>query len=291
MNLRTFIQLLSLAAIWGASFLFMRISAPVLGASWVSSSRVLLAALLLLVWGLFIGKKLHVRKHARHYLTLGFFNSALPFMLFAYAAQIVSASVLSILNAAAPIWGAVILAALGKASLTGARLLGLCMGISGVAVLVGFDATISQPGAQLAVAAGLGAAFCYGIASTYAASAPAINPFNNAHGSMWASSVLLLPLLLFLPVPSPPPLEPVLSVVLLGLVCTGVAYLLYFNLIAKLGPTSALSVTFIIPVFGVFWGWLLLDETVGWHTLVGALLVLCGTGLVTGVLSFRRHLR
>ena len=165
------------------------------------------------------------------------------------------------------------------------------MGISGVAVLVGFDATISQPGAQLAVAAGLGAAFCYGIASTYAASAPAINPFNNAHGSMWASSVLLLPLLLFLPVPSPPPLEPVLSVVLLGLVCTGVAYLLYFNLIAKLGPTSALSVTFIIPVFGVFWGWLLLDETVGWHTLVGALLVLCGTGLVTGVLSFRRHLR
>jgi drug/metabolite transporter (DMT)-like permease len=280
--LLTLAQLLLLAALWGGSFLFMRVAAVEVGPAWIAEGRVLLAALFLFAVTRFFRAPLNARRYWRHYLILGFFNVALPFLLFAYAAQRIPASLLAVMNATAPIWGGAIAVLSGREALTGRSLLGLGLGVAGVAVLVGLDASLARPGSGLAVAAVLCAALCYGVASNYAASAPSIPPVANAEGCMWASAVLLLPALALGRGQSVPSPAGIASVVALGLLCTGVAYVLYFRLIRTLGATSALSVTFLIPLFGILWGALFLDESVGWHTLIGAVVVLAGTMLVTG---------
>lgn len=275
-------RLILLAAIWGASFLFMRIGAPVLGPAVLIEYRVGFAALFLAVVAVLLKKPLGLRRHWKHFLILGFFNSTLPFMLYAYAAGSLSASVLSVLNATAPIWSALIAAVWTRKAMAPRTMLGLALGLGGVALLVGFDQAATRPGAGLAIAAGLLAAFCYGIATTYARSAEAVEPFANAHGSMWAAALLVLPALPFFPAPASPGMGVMAAVLALGVLCSGVAFLLYFRLIHDVGATSALTVTFMIPVFGILWGCLFLGEVVGWYTIAGSAIVIAGTALVTG---------
>ena len=286
MNLPSLLRLIGLSAIWGASFLFMRVAVPVLGPTYLIAGRVVLAAVFLWLVARWLRKPLALRANARHYLVIGFLNSALPFMLFAYAARTISASLLSILNATAPIWGALIGAVWTRTPLTPKAMLGLALGIGGVALLAGVESLALPPGGIAAMAAAVGAAFCYGIATTYTKTAPSVEPFANAHGAMWAATLMTVPLLLVVPAPATPLLAVgatiVASVVALGVLCSGVAYLIYFRLIADLGATSALTVTFLIPAFGVLWGHSFLGEAVGWHTLAGAAVVLLGTALVTG---------
>ncbi|MFC5509650.1 DMT family transporter [Massilia jejuensis] len=277
-----FLRLLLLAAIWGGSFLFMRIGAPVLGPAVLVEYRVLFAALFLAAVGLLLGKRLDLRANWRHYLMLGFFNSALPFLLFAYSARTLSASVLSVLNATAPMWGALIGALWARQAITVKGAIGLVLGTAGVALLVGFDDVSRRPGAGLALAAALAAALCYSIASLYAKTARTVEPFANAHGTMWAAALFVLPALPFFPAPATPTPGVWAAVLALGVLCSGIAYLIYFRLIVDIGPTSALTVTFLNPLFGILWGALFLGEAVGWHTLAGAAIVLVGTALVTG---------
>ncbi|MDZ4073363.1 MAG: DMT family transporter [Hylemonella sp.] len=281
------LQLIILAAIWGASFLFMRIAVPALGPVWLIEWRVLLGALLLALAGRWFRHSLAWRTHWRHYLVLGLFNSALPFVLFAWAAQTLTASLLSVVNATAPIWGAVIAWAWSREPLRGRVAAGLALGVAGVALLMGLDPAMLKPGSGWVLAGVLLAPCCYAIASHYAKSTRnALLPYANAHGSMWAATLLLWPVLPFAGhAPLPETATPVLvwgAVLGLGLLCTGLAYLMYFRLVAALGAASALTVTFLIPVFGILWGHLFLGEAVGWQTLFGALVVLTGTALVTG---------
>jgi len=276
------LRLVALSAIWGASFLFMRMGVPALGPAWLIAARVLLAALFLAAVGAALGKRLALRENALHYLVLGLFNSALPFLLFASAARTLSASLLSIINATSPIWAAVIGALWTRSALAPRALAGLALGVAGVAVLVGFDPATLRAGAPLAIALTLGAALSYGIATNYAKTARKVEPFANAHGSMWAAVLLLAPTLPFAPLPALPGPAIALAVLTLGVVCSGVAYLLYFRLVQDIGAASALTVTFLIPVFGVLWGHLFLDEPLGWNTFVGAAVVVVGTALVTG---------
>ena len=283
MNTANLLRLILLAAIWGGSFLFMRISAPVLGPAVLIELRVLFAALFLAAVGLVLKKRLHLRAHWKHYFILGFFNSALPFLLFAFAARTLSASVLSVLNATAPMWGALLGAAWSRQKVGLKSGIGLVLGTVGVALLVGFDHVAARPGAGIAVAAALLAAFSYSVASLYARSAKSVEPFANAHGTMWTSALMVLPVLpLFPPAGSFTP-GIAAAVLALGVLCSGIAYILYFKLIEEVGTTSALTVTFLNPVFGILWGALFLHETIGWYTLVGSAIVLVGTALVTGV--------
>ena len=277
-----FFRLFALAAIWGGSFLFMRIAANPLGPAVLIEARVGFAALTLFIVSLYLKKKLDFTGNVKHFFILGLFNTAGPFLLFAYAAQTLNASSLAILNSTAPIWGAVIGAIWTKTALTKRVLLGLCLGIIGVSVLVGWDAASIGQEAVFPIIAAIMAAFCYGLASNYAKNAPKIAAYDNAHGSMWASVILVLPFLPFIPMREDPELNIMLSVMALGVICTGLAYLLYFRLIADLGASSALSVTFLIPVFGIFWGHVFLDETIGFNTVIGSILVISGTMLVTG---------
>lgn len=278
-------QLLLLAAIWGASFLFMRIAVPVLGPAWLIEARVALAALLLWAVARWLREPpLGLRSHGRVYLVLGLLNTALPFLFFAYAARTLPASLMSILNATGPIWGALIAALWERTPLRPRVALGLLLGVAGVGLLLGVEPATLQVGAGTAIAATLAATCCYGIASNYARVVATPGPLANAHGSMWAAVLWVLPLLAFMPPPVPALPSPgvLATVAALGLLCTGVAYLLYFRLVAEIGAAPALTVGFLIPLFGVLWGWLFLGESVGWHTLGGAAVVVLGTALVTG---------
>jgi drug/metabolite transporter (DMT)-like permease len=282
MSTANLLRLIFLAAIWGGSFLFMRIAAPVLGAAVLIEYRVLFAALFLAAIGVFLKKKLDLRAHWKHYLILGLFNSAIPFLMFAFAARTLSASVLAVLNATTPLWGTLIAAVWSRHMVSAKVMLGLALGTCGVALLVGFDHVSSKPGAGIAIAAVLFASFNYGIASNYAKQAKTVEPFANAHGSMWTSALLVLPVVPFFPAPAEPTIGIMGAVIALGVLCSGVAYLIYFRLIQDVGPSSALTVTFLSPLFGILWGMLFLGETVGWYTFVGAAIVITGTALVTG---------
>ncbi|HEY0062095.1 MAG TPA: DMT family transporter [Telluria sp.] len=282
MNTANMLRLVLLAAIWGSSFLFMRISAPVLGPGLLIEYRVAFAALFLFLVGLVLKKKLQLAEHWKHYFILGFFNSAFPFLLFAYAASTLTASVLSVLNATAPMWGALIGALWSRQAIALKKIVGLVLGTCGVALLVGFDAVTTKPGAGLAIGAALVAAISYSVASAYAKEAKSVEPFANAHGSMWAATVMALPAMLLIPARGPATPGILGAALALGVMCTGVAYILYFKLIEDVGTTSALTVTFLNPLFGILWGALFLGEVVGWYTIAGAAIVITGTALVTG---------
>ncbi|EPE8510936.1 DMT family transporter [Vibrio alginolyticus] len=278
----SFFRLLCLAAIWGGSFLFMRVAANTFGPAYLIEFRVTFAAVALLLIAVYLKKKLTLTAHTKHFFIIGLFNSAVPFLLFAYAAQTLNASTLAILNSTAPIWGALVGFVWYRNPLTAKSVLGMLIGIGGVAVLVGLDTSTIGEEAMLPIAASLMASFSYGIATNYTKNAPQVPAFDNAHGSMWAAVIWVLPLLPFLPMRAEPSHFEWSSVVTLGVVCTGFAYLLYFRLVSDIGPASALTVTFLVPVFGILWGYLVLDEPVGSNTIIGTILVLSGTMLVTG---------
>ncbi len=287
MPVSSLIKLISLAAIWGGSFLFMRIAAPVLGPVLLIQIRVALAAAFLLAVALIQARKsrglgLDVKAHWQHFLILGVFNTAFPFFLFAWAAQTLPASLLSVLNATSPIWGAMLGAVWIRTKLPLKTVIGLGLGIAGVAILVGFDAGHLTPTALLGVAAGLVAACSYAVAALYSRYAKSVDAFSNAHGSMWAATLVMIPAVPFFPAAAMPDLWVMLCVALLGIVCSGIAYILYFKLVDEVGAASALTVTFLVPIFGVLWGSLILHEHVGPLSLVGAAFIITGTALITG---------
>lgn len=275
------VRLVLLAAVWGGAFLCLRIGAPVFGPAHLTAARLALAAVFLLLVALGLRRRLPPLAAWRHFLILGALNSALPFLLFAYASRQLNASFMSILNALAPIYAAGLGAWWRGAPLTGRTLTGLALGVGGVAVLAWDNLALAGAGAGPALAAALVAPIFYACASLYAQQTAAIaDPIDNAHGSMWAATLLILPVMA---------LEPAtgqavngsawLALLALGVVCTGLAYLLYFQLIGRIGPTRTLTVTFLIPVFGVLWGAVFLGEPVGRTLLLGGMCVLAGIGL------------
>ncbi len=295
MDIASLFRLFLLAAIWGGSFLFLRVGAPVFGPPALIALRVGIAAVFLWLTGLWLIRRLEFARHWKHYLIIGLLNSALPFLLFAYAAQSLSASLLSILNATSPLFGALIAALWLRTTITPSVAVGLILGLAGVVLLVGKGVALAGQAGWPAIAAALIAPLSYSVASTYTKARPTLatsaTPFANAHGSMWMATLLVLPLLFIAPVRQMPLAGDWAAVATLAIVCTGAAYLLYFRLIQDVGPTRALSVTFLIPVFGVLWGALFLNESMGWEALGGGALVLTGIALTSGLLKLPRRPR
>jgi drug/metabolite transporter (DMT)-like permease len=268
-----------LAAIWGASYLFNRIVAPSLGPVLTAELRTLIGGVALAVYFTAAGFDPEWRRWWRQYLLVAIFSSALPFVLWAYAALHATAGLLSVLNATSPMWGALCSAVLLGERLNARRATGLAIGIVGVAV-------VTQPGggAELhypSIAAALAAAFSYGLIAAYIKGWASNVPSRGlAVGTQLAAGILLVPFVpLWPPAAAPTPLV-VACMLALGLVCGAIAYLLYFRLIADIGATGALTVTYLIPPFGVLWGALFLGEPVTVLMLAGACLVILGTVLV-----------
>lgn len=239
----------------------------------------LIAGIALALYFAFIGFDVGWRRWAWQYVIVGTLNSGLPFLLYAYAALHLTAGLMSVLNATSPMWGAVLSAALLGERLSLRRAAGLALGVAGVALVTRPDAEGGL--AAAAIAAALAAAFCYGLAGAYlrrwARDVPARGM---AIGTQLAAGVLLLPFIALAPPPAAASALVVASALALGLVCGAVAYLLYFRLIADIGATGALTVTYLIPIFGVFWGALFLGETVSVSMLAGMAVVILGTVLV-----------
>jgi len=280
------IELLVLAAIWGSSFLFMRVAAPEFGAVATAAVRVAGASLFLIpLLGLREGLG-DLRTHWKPLLLVGFLNSALPFALFSYAALSINAGMSSILNATVPMWGALVAWAWFAQRLNGSRLLGLALGFAGVIVLAWDKASFKPGGGGLAIIACLAATLSYGLAANaskrYLSGA---SPLAVATGSQFAAALLLvLPAWVLRPAALPSG-HAWGAVALLALMCTGVAYILFFRLMKHVGPTNTISVTFLIPVFGLLWGWIFLGETLSAGMAAGCLVVLLGTALAVGVLK------
>ena len=283
---RDFLDLFLLGAIWGASFLFMRIAAPEFGPIPLIATRVGVAAAFLLGVLGWRGRVSGLRGHAGHLTVLGALNSAIPFTLFAFAVLSLTAGFAAVLNSTAPLFGALVAFLwLGDAP-TKMRLAGLAVGFGGVLILVWPRLAVRGDGGALAVLAGLTAAVLYGIAANYVKrKLHGVQPLVIATGSLIAATVLLLiPAVLSWPALSPRPTS-WLSALVLGVVCTGVAYILYFRLLDRIGAARTLAVTYLIPAFGVWWGYLFLDETLSANMVIGCAVILLGTGLATGMVK------
>jgi drug/metabolite transporter (DMT)-like permease len=285
MSLRHGFDYILLAALWGGSFLLMRIAAPEFGAFALSGVRVFLAGVTLLGI-LVISKRFHhLRRHYKPIAVVGFLNSAIPFLLFAYAMSYISSGLGSILNATVPLWGAVVAFIWLKDRMSALRVFGLLLGFVGVTVLV-WDKVSLKPGSGLAVVACLAATFCYGVAASFTKKyLTGVDTLSSATGSQLAAACVLIPMSIATWPNHAISMKAWLCVVALALFCTAFAYILYFRLFAALGPAKTMTVTFLIPVFGMTWGALFLGETITLQMLVACGIVLLGTSITTGFIG------
>ena len=305
MQLKHFIELVILASIWGASFLFMRIASPAFGAENMAALRVLIAGLTLLpLFALTARKTLAPMpkpakvKTISNLLLVSVGNSIIPFFLFAYATLTLEAGLTSIVNATTPLWGAFFGVILFGARLNKLGWLGLFLGFLGVIVLTMHKLTDSGAAGQtlgnnstdiLAILAVIGATCLYGIASNY--SKHSLNQVPSllvASGTMVLGAIIVLPILMlntswaFL---SSVTLGPWLAIIALGSICTGVAYLIFYRLVEHTSATTAMSVTYLVPIFGVLFGSVFLSEPLYLNMLFGGIMILVGVMLTTGLLK------
>jgi drug/metabolite transporter (DMT)-like permease len=284
MNPKELGALILLGAIWGSSFLFIRIAVPVLGPFVLMELRVGLAAMALALYALAVTRLPNPRLRWRQFLFLGTLNAAVPFTLIAAAEIHLTASLAAILNSTTALFAAMVAAVWIGEAFTVKKVVGLIMGISGVAVLVGWTPIAITGVILLSVGAMLAASFSYALGGVYAKRTfVGLQPLTMAIGQQTGAAAVLLPFAVAnLPHEAPSPIVG-LSVLGLALLCTAAAYLLYFYLITNAGPTKTLTVTFLIPVFGLVFGVLFLGEPVGIGTLVGLGIILTSVALVTGV--------
>jgi drug/metabolite transporter (DMT)-like permease len=274
-------RLIALGLVWSASFIFIRVLAPVLGPVLVAMGRVTIAGVVLAAWLAATGVDADVKRHWRAYLVIGVLNSAAPFLLFAYAALYLPASYLAILNAMTPLFAAFAAAIWLGQPLTPGKLAGFAAGVAGVALVSGAGPIEPGPMFAIAVAASLVAALCYALAGTWIKRHGAmLAPAAIAAWSQVAAGIVLAPLTLVAPVPGPVGVVAIVNLLLLALVCSAVAYLLYYRLIADIGPVRAMTVTYLIPVFAMVWGRLLLQEAITPVMVAGTALIIAGTIVV-----------
>lgn len=278
--------LFTLGALWGASFIFIRIAVEPFGPVFLMFVRVTITALILLGYTSFRGIRLNIRGHWRRFLVLGLLGSALPFTLIAWSELTLTGSMAAILNSATPLFtGLMAAVALGE-RLTVYNLIGALLGIVGVTITVGGSPLTMDSAFILATLASLGAALSYAVGGVFAKRAfQGLSNMSMSTGQLIGATVILAPVSAFdLPqeVPSAAAIGAFLALVI---ACTAFAYQLYYYLIISAGPTKALTVTLLVPVFGVLWGALLLHEPISPGMIVGLVIVLFSVGLVTGMIA------
>jgi drug/metabolite transporter (DMT)-like permease len=272
---------LLLATLWSLQFLFMRIAVPVLGSPLVAEARALFAVAFVLPWAILAAQRIAPLAHWRDHLVIALTNNVLPFLAFAWAANALPAGYLAIINGTVPLWTGLFAAAILGERLGARRLAGFALGIAGVALIVNLGPVALGTSTLLAALAALAGAALWGWAGVQIRQRMAkLAPMGIAAGSISFAAVLMSPAWALGPPPQAWTPEAAAAVVALGLLCSGVAYLPFFTLVRDIGPSRTLSVTFLVPVLGVLWGWLFLGEAVTASVLVGAGVVLGALGLV-----------
>ncbi len=279
-----------LGAIWGASYIFIRVAVEPFGPVFLMFARVALTVPILLAYARLRAIDLQIRVHWRQFLVLGFLGSALPFTLIAWSELTVSGSMAAILTSATPLFTTLVaVPGLGE-RLTAYKLIGALLGIMGVSIVVGGSPMTLDARFLLATLALLGAALSYALGGVYAKRTfHGVNNLSMSSGQLIAAALILAPLSLFNLPRELPPSDAILTLLALVVLCTAFAYQLYYYLIISAGPIQALTVTLLVPIFGVIWGALWLGERVSPGMLLGLLIVLFSVGLVTGMVSPKRR--
>lgn len=292
MKTRDLIDLVALGFLWGASFLFMRIAGPEFGAFALVEVRVAIAALVLLPMLLLRGQGGELISNWGVLGILGVHNTALPFFLLTWATLFLSAGIAGILNATAPIFAAIIAWVWLGEKFTIGRTAGLLVGTVGVWLLVRDKIGASMGDTTLAVIAALGGAFLYGVGGNFTRRyASHIKPLAIATGSQIGAALALLPIAVLTWPDTSISQTAWAAAITMGLFSTALAYILYFRLIANTGPTNAITVTYLIPLFAMLLGAVVIDEPITGSMVVGCAVILLGTALATGLLRLPAALR
>ena len=274
-------RLIVLAAIWGGSFIFMRVLAPVLGPVITADLRVLIAGLALILYFRVIGFDLEWKTNWKHYLIIGVINSGIPFLLYAFAALHIPASYSVILNSTSPMFGVIFSAIWLSEKLTLKKVFGIILGVIGVSFVAKVGTVATDVFFFLSIAACLTAAICYALAGVYIKRfVKTAKPMGIAGACQLLAGLVLLPFVFFSPLRGEITTSVIFNVLGLALVCSAIAYLIYYKLMADVGPTKALTVTFLMPAFGMLWGYIFLSETITIPMILGCGLIILGTSLV-----------
>lgn len=276
-------KLVFLSAIWGGSFIFLRIAVPEFGPLMTALLRTLLAGAALYGYALATGVAMNWRENLKPYGLVGLTAVVIPFCSFSFAALILPAAHMAVLNSTAPMFGAVLSVFLLGERLTVFKLAGLVLGVVGVAILVGAGSLDVTPTTLAASGACLLAACSYAVSSIVVKKTGrpgGIHPIGMASASLVCGSVYLLPAFPFVLPESMPSMTAFACIAAVALLSSGLAQALFIPLIVKVGPTRAMSASFLIPLFSMLWGVLFLDEAVLTSTLAGAAVVLVAMALV-----------
>ena len=283
MVLYEYMLLILLAAIWGASFIFMRILAPALGPVATADMRLLIAGIVLALYMKSQKRSLSWKIHWKKYVVIGLLNSGFSFLLFSFAALHLPASVSVILNSLTPLFGALSAVIWLKQKLTLKLVIGIILGFTGVVIIRGGANIEFNLITFLSIGACILATIFYGIGGIYVKlKAHDIHPSAIAAGSQLSVGLLFLPLIFILPIHTEITLTIVVITILFAVLCSAIAYLIYYRLIKNLGPVKTTTVTFLIPVFGFIWGAIFLQETISLGMILGGMIVLSGIYFVTG---------
>ena len=252
--------------------------------------RVIIASAVLLPLMLMRGHRAAFVLHWKKVLLVGVINSAIPFVCIAFALQSISIGQSSVLNATVPLFGAIIAWAWLGDRPSGSRVVGLLIGFAGIALLASenanFDTKALGTSSAWGIAASLLACLCYGIAASFTRRfVGGVPSWVSATGSQLGASIFLFPFCLWYWPAQTPSMQAWLAVMILGVLCTGTAYILYFRIIANAGPVRALTVTFAIPVFAIAYGVVLLGEGVTHWMLGCTVVIVLGTSLSSGLWS------
>ena len=282
---RDALLLLLLSSIWGASFLFIKLGVDAFEPSVVAFGRLVFGGLLLLLLLPGRGWLAPLRGHVLPIVVLGALNNAVPFWLLAFAETRLDSGLTAVIQAAAPIFTVILASRIDVTQrVTGIRLVGVAVGFVGVALLVG----VQSGGELIGAVAVIGVALCYAASVLYAGlTMRGIPALQVSFGQLACAAVLLAPLALTQLPSSAPPAKAWLAVVALGVLGSGIAYLLYFAIIASAGASRAILVTYLVPAFALAYGAVFLDETVTGVALAGLALILTGTTLATGLARLR----
>ncbi|MGB0135405.1 DMT family transporter [Dokdonella sp.] len=289
MSTSSLIRLILLGMIWGASFLFQRITVPEVGAGFTAAVRLALAATMLVILLRILGRSLDLRRRWKDWLLLGTMSAAIPFLCFAYAARSLPAGYMAVINATVPLFTVLMLWAGSRSRPSWSKRIGVVVGLVGVAVMARYGSIGLNT--QTIVAFGL----CFIASALYAYSSIFIrqhhadmNPLVLAGSSQLGAAVAILPLGLWSLPTVMPSTSVILSLLVLGLVCTGLAYILYFRLLSDIGSEKAVTNTFLVPVFAQLWGALFLQEHLSLAGAIGFALVLLAVALVLEIKPWRR---
>jgi drug/metabolite transporter (DMT)-like permease len=280
-------RLVALAAMWGGSYLFMRYAVPHFGPVLLIEMRVAVAGVALLAFLLATGGAVGWPRHWRAYLFVGAVGLAVPFVLIAAALTTIDASTAAILNALAPLFASLVAAVWIRDPVTPAKLAGIALCLAGTAVLVGWTPTPMTGRELLAASMSILATAIYGYTIVFTkVHLKGASPLGTAAGTLLMAAVALLPFAAFSPAPQGLAAIPAMAwLAMLGLaiVSTTVAFIFYYRLIADVGPVKAITVTLLVPVFGMVWGILFLGEPLTPGRLAGCAIILAGCSLILGL--------